>query len=168
MFDYVISALAKVLKKYKNVRLVIPGPSTNHTKNLIRLAKRLDIEHKVYFIGLVTETQLKLLYKSCGIYWYPSPEEDFGLGPLEAGGWAVPTVAWNNAGPTITVKDGVSGFLAEPYDVNDYADKILKLLENPNLRIKMGKAAWERTRRIFSWENHIRTVENALLSSLKG
>lgn len=161
-FDYVISAMTKVLKKYRNVRLVIPGPFTEHSKRLVNQAKRLRIEHKVYLLGQITEDELQTLYRNCAVYCYPSPEEDFGLGPLEAGGWGVPTVAWNHAGPTVTVENGVTGFLANPYEVEDYAEKILKLLTSPNLRMKMGKSAWKRTKEIFSWDKHIDILKKSI------
>jgi glycosyltransferase involved in cell wall biosynthesis len=161
-FDYVIRAMAKVLKKYPKTLLVIPGPFTEHSKNLIKLAKKLGIDKKIIFTGIVSETELQKLYKNAAVYCYPSPQEDFGLGPLEAGAWAVPTVAWNHAGPTVTVANGESGFLAEPYKIKDYADKILMLLKSPKLRLKMGLSAWERTKNKFSWEKHINTIVNSL------
>ena len=165
-FDYVIKALSRVLKEYPNVSLVIPGPFTDHTRDLITLAKKLKVYKKVLFLGQVSEDELKKLYKNAAVYCYPSPEEDFGLGPLEAGGWGVPTVAWRHGGPTVTVKDGVTGFLAEPYSVKDFAHKILSLLNSPELRAKMGRAAWKRTKEKFSWERHIDILENSILQFL--
>ncbi|MFC1625956.1 glycosyltransferase family 4 protein [Patescibacteria group bacterium] len=165
-FDFVILALEKVLKINKKLKLIIPGPFTQHTKNLINLAKRMGIEQNVKFIGKVTESKLQNLYKKAYLYCYPSPEEDFGLGPLEAGGWGVPTVAWRNAGPTVTVVDGTTGYLAKPYDINDYAKKILKLLNNKKLRDKMGKNAYKRTKDLFSWEKHVDTLESTIKTVL--
>ena len=162
-FDYVIKALSRVLKEYPNVSLVIPGPFTDHTGELIKLAKKLRVKDKVYFLGQISEANLQKLYKHSAVYCYPSPEEDFGLGPLEAGGWGVPTVAWRHGGPTVTVEDGVTGFLAEPYNVEDYAHKILSILKSPKSREKMGEAAWERTKNKFSWDKHVDILENSIL-----
>ncbi|QQS39294.1 glycosyltransferase family 4 protein [Candidatus Woesebacteria bacterium] len=161
-FDYVIEALAIVLKTYKNAKLVIPGPFTDHTKNLKILAKKLGIEDKVIFLGQIKEDDLKKLYRHTSVYCYPSPEEDFGLGPLEAGGWGVPTVAWNHGGPTVTVDNGVTGLLAKPYDIKNYAKHMLTLFNDPRLRARMGKAAWKRTKNEFSWEKHIDTIESVI------
>lgn len=166
-FDYAIRAIKEVLKNYQNVSLIVPGPFTDHTRELIGLAKKLKIADKVKFLGQITEGQLQSLYKNCAVYCYPSPEEDFGLGPLEAGGWGVPTVAWRHAGPTVTVEDGVTGFLAKPYDVKDYAHKILTLLKNPRLRAKMGEAAWKRTKEKFSWDKHVDIIEKSIKRVLK-
>lgn len=161
-FDYVIRAMARVLKKYPKAKLVIPGIFTEHTNILIKLAKKLGIEHDIYFTKSIPESDLQKLYKNACVYCYPSPQEDFGLGPLEAGGWGVPTVAWNHAGPTVTVENGVSGLLAEPYKVSDYADKIVMLFKNRRLRKKMGRAAHDRTKYKFSWEKHIDILEETI------
>lgn len=162
-FDYVISGMKYVLLDFPEAKLVIPGPFTDHTKKLIKLAKRLNIEDNIYFLGKVTENELQKLYRNCAVYCYPSPEEDFGLGPLEAGGWGVPTIAWNHAGTTVTVDDRVTGLLANPYSVKDYADKMIRLFRNQKLRAKMGKSAWERTKNIFSWDNHVDILEKSIL-----
>lgn len=161
-FDYVIRALKEVLKQYRSVSLVIPGPFTEHTKELIELAKKLKIRDKVFFLGQISESELQKLYKHAAVYCYPAPEEDFGLGPLEAGSWGVVTVAWKHGGPTVTVEDGVTGFLAQPYDVKDFAHKILTLLNSPKLRAKMGKAARKRTKEKFSWDNHVDIIEKSI------
>lgn len=166
-FDYVIEAFSMIHNQVKNVKLVIPGPSTDHTRKLKNLIKKLKIEHKVLFLGKIPEKKLQELYKYAWVYCYPSPEEDFGLGPLEAGAWGIPTVAWNHGGPTVTVDDGVSGFLAEPYDVKDYADKILKLLKDKKLRDTMGRAAYKRTKNHFTWDKHNDALDEEIKKFVK-
>ncbi|HUV46565.1 MAG TPA: glycosyltransferase family 4 protein [Candidatus Bathyarchaeia archaeon] len=161
-FEYVIQALKRVLAKYPHVFLVIPGPFTSYTPGLISLAKKLKVEERVLFLGEISEAKLQKLYQQAAVYCYPAPEEDFGLGPLEAGAWGVPTVAWNKAGPTVTVKNGVTGFLVRPFKVGDYAEKIIRLLKNPKLRAKMGKASWQRVKNQFVWEKHIDILEKEI------
>jgi glycosyltransferase involved in cell wall biosynthesis len=161
-FDYVIRAMSLVLKKFPKASLIIPGPFTEHTKHLMKLVKELGIEGKIYFLGQIKETELQKLYKNTCVYCYPSPQEDFGLGPIEAGGWGVPTVAWNHAGPTVTVENNITGFLASPYEIKDYANKMLLIFKNPKLRITMGKSAWENTKNKFSWSNHLDVLEETI------
>ncbi len=165
-FEFVIEAMQKVLKKYPTAKLVIPGPFTNHTKELKELANSLDIEDKVLFLGEVSEQELQKLYRHCAVYCYPSPEEDFGLGPLEAGGWGVPTVAWNHGGPAVTVIHGKTGYLAKPYEIKDYAKGINKILSDSKKRVHMGKAAWEHVKDNFSWERHVDILEKEIKKAL--
>ena len=161
-FDFVIKAMKHIAADYKKAKLIIPGPFTKHTHFLIRKAKELGVEDSVLFLGKVSEEDLQKLYRHATVYCYPSPQEDFGLGPLEAGGWGVPTVAWNHGGPTVTVEDGVTGYLAKPYKTTDYADKMLKLFQDQELRARMGRAAWERTRTKFSWDKHSEVLEKTI------
>jgi glycosyltransferase involved in cell wall biosynthesis len=161
-FDYVIRAMKGVVEKFPKATLVIPGPFTEHSEILVKLAKSLNIEHNIYFTKTVSEHDLQRLYKNACVYCYPSPQEDFGLGPLEAGGWGVPTVAWNHAGPTVTVENGVTGLLAKPYKISDYADKMLILFKNKKLRKKMGEAAYNRTKNKFSWDRHLDILEETI------
>lgn len=165
-FDYVIKAMLQVIKQVPKATLVIPGPFTQYTPQLVQMTKDLKIDDRVVFTGQIREDELQQLYKYAQVYCYPSEQEDFGLGPLEAGGWAVPTVAWNVAGPTVTVEDGVTGFLVEPYDVNKYAQAMIELFTNKQRRLRMGKAAWERTHTQFSWDKHLDIVESELNKAL--
>ena len=58
--------------------------------------------------------------ETASAYVYPSPEEDFGMGIVEAMGTGTPVVAWANGGPTVTVRDQETGFLIESYDTDQF------------------------------------------------
>jgi len=73
----------------------------------------------------------------------------------------VPVVAWNQAGPTVTVAPG-TGHLAEPLDVAGYAAGITALLDDPEKNQLTGERAFEWARR-FDWERHIDILERAVL-----
>jgi glycosyltransferase involved in cell wall biosynthesis len=161
-FEYVIEAMAKVNEVVPDARLVIPGTFTAHTPKLIELAEQQGIADNVVFLGQISETDLQRLYQEATVYCYPAPEEDFGMGVIEAMAWGVPVVAWNNAGTTVTVSHGESGFLADPFQIGSYAEAIVRMLMDPMLRAQMGHAARERTEMLFSWDRHVRILEGAI------
>jgi glycosyltransferase involved in cell wall biosynthesis len=165
-FEYVIEAMAQVVEEVPEASLVIPGNFTAHTPNLIALADELGIPDKVHFLGQISESDLQRLYQEATVYCYPAPEEDFGMGVIEAMAWGIPVVAWNYAGTTVTVSDGESGYLADPYRVESYAEGIQRLLSNPRLRAQMGRAARERVEKLFSWERHVSILEGAIRQAL--
>ncbi|HSP08807.1 MAG TPA: lysylphosphatidylglycerol synthase domain-containing protein, partial [Candidatus Dormibacteraeota bacterium] len=102
-FDLAIRAMAEVSNRHPRVQLVIPGPATAHTDSLKELVSRLRLDEHVVFLGPVTEDDLQTLYEGAAVYVYPAPEEDFGMGVIESMAKGVPVVAWNQAGPTVTV-----------------------------------------------------------------
>ncbi len=160
-FDLAIKAMAEVRKKHPRAQLVIPGAATSHTPSLKTLVAELDMEDAVLFLGHISEDELQSLYEGAAVYVYPAPEEDFGMGVIESMAKGVPVVAWNQAGPTVTVARG-TGHLAEPLDIADYATGITRLLDGPAENQATGERAFEWARR-FDWERHIDTLEKAVL-----
>jgi glycosyltransferase 2 family protein len=160
-FDLAIRAMAEVRKRHSKVQLVIPGPATAHTAILRALVTELGLSEAVVFLGPITEGELHKLYEGAAVYVYPAPEEDFGMGVIEAMAKGVPVVAWNQAGPTVTVGPG-TGHLAEPLDVSDYADGISKLLNDPVGNQVTGERAFAWARR-FDWGRHLDTLQRTVL-----
>src|SRR4029077_589287 len=142
-------------------QLVIPGPPTSHTESLRALVSELRLEDAVLFLGAISEEELQSLYEGAAVYVYPAPEEDFGLGVLESMARSVPVVAWNQAGPTVTMGPG-TGYLAEPLEVGDFAADIATLLEAPSANQAMGERAFEWARR-FDWERHLDILERCIV-----
>lgn len=160
-FDLAIRAMAEVRKRHPRAQLVIPGPATSHTATLKALVAELGLDDAVTFLGQITEEELQALYEGAAVYVYPAPEEDFGMGVIESMAKGVPVVAWNQAGPTVTVAPG-TGHLAEPLEVADYAEGIARLLDDRQANQATGERAFAWARR-FDWERHVDTMENAVL-----
>lgn len=165
-FEWAIEATKIISEKFPEIKLVIPGPDTIATPKLRQLSQNLGISQKVVFPGAVPQKDLWELYRQAVAYVFPSPKEDLGVVVLEAQAAGVPVVAWNFGGPTITVKDGQSGFLAKPYEVSDFAQKVITLLESPEKRQKMGEAAWRHVKEHFSWEKHLEILEKEIYATL--
>jgi glycosyltransferase involved in cell wall biosynthesis len=83
------------------------------------------------------------------------------MGVIESMAKGVPVVAWNQAGPTVTVGPG-TGHLVEPLVVSDYAAGISRLLDDQAENQATGVRAVEWARR-FDWERHLDTLERAVL-----
>src|SRR6266849_4285301 len=160
-FDLAIRAMREVRKRHPKAQLVIPGPPTSHTAVLRALVTELELSDAVLFLGAISEEELQRLYEGADVYVYPAPEEDFGMGVIESMAKGVPVVAWNQAGPTVTVAPG-TGHLAEPLEVGDLAGGIASLLDDPAANQATGELAFEWARR-FDWERHLDTLERSIL-----
>jgi glycosyltransferase involved in cell wall biosynthesis len=160
-FDLAIRAMVEVRKHHPRAQLVIPGPPTTQTATWQALATELGLEDAVLFLGAISEEELQSLYEGAAVYVYPAPEEEFGMGVIESMAKGVPVVAWNQAGPTVTVAPG-TGYLAEPLDVNDYASGIIALFDDRGENQATGRRAFEWARR-FDWERHIDILERSVL-----
>lgn len=161
-FDWAIEIIAKVIVRYPNVRLVIPGAETTVTPKLKILAEKLGIGDRVIFTGVIKDMALWRLYQHAYAYIFTSPREDLGIVVEEAQAAGTPVFAWKSGGPTVTIIDGVTGFLCRPFDKDQMAKKIIQLLNNPKERDKMGESAWKHIKDNFSWEKHIGIIEKEI------
>ncbi|HEC87256.1 MAG TPA: glycosyltransferase family 1 protein, partial [Thermoplasmatales archaeon] len=130
-FDYLIKAMAKILKEYPEARLHIPssGPRTDILK---ALAKDLGIESNVIFHGYLSRNELLELYKSCRVFCHPSLSEGFCHTTLEAMATGRPVVSTNTVGSEM-VADKKTGLLVPPADSDALADAILKIFSDDEL-----------------------------------
>jgi glycosyltransferase involved in cell wall biosynthesis len=166
-FEYALWGLKMIQKKCPNLSLVIAGQETSYTMQLRYLVDGLGLRTKVYFVGLVSEEHLSNLHSQAALYVYTSPDEDSGMGILEAMAHGTRVVAWNHSGPTSTVENGVTGFLATPDDANDFAEKMARLVTDPELAERMGRAGHNRVVQRFSFEHRNRVLERTLWEAIQ-
>ena len=152
-FEYAISSLPAILEKIP-VQLVITGEEMEYTSFLNKFVKQMGLEKNVFFTGLVAERKLRELYKNALIYVYTAPEEDFGMGIIEAMAAGTPVVAWNSAGPKYIMEGNIGGLLAEPYKIGDYAAKILRLATEKELFRKKSIQAHSLVIKSYSYKIH--------------
>jgi len=117
------------------------------------------LESIVNFKGAVPYQQVVDYYKSADILINPSFSESFGMSLAEAMSAEKPVVATRVGGMVNVVENKITGLLVEPGDENALADAIALLIENPALRIKMGRAGRKRILRLFSWKQVAKKLE---------
>ena len=87
-------------------------------------------------------TDVKKEYLSSSVFVLPSRFEGFGLVIIESMACGVPVVAFDcENGPRSIITDGENGFLVPPFNISLFAEKILLLMKNKELRCRMGEKA---------------------------
>ena len=118
--------------------------------NRIRLkAKNLIENGDVIIITAENQILVNCLQRSSDVIIQKSLKEGFGLTVTEALWKGKPVVASNVGGIPLQIKDGENGFLVDPYDIEGFANRIIKILENPDLGKKMGERGKEVVRKKF-------------------
>lgn len=137
-----------------DIPLVISGVHTYYTEDLKMLVKNLNLENNVYFLGYVSEKNMEILYQQSFTYIYTAPEEDFGMGVIEAMSYGKPVLAWNKAGPSRIINSGVDGFLLNLNDTNACAKLLHQLLNDSNLYTKISQNALLTIKNNYLWDHH--------------
>lgn len=101
------------------------------------------------YLGVISgERKLELMRRSA-IFVLPSYSEGFSRALLEAMGLGLPVVCTPVGAHGEIIRDGVNGYLVEPGDTHSLAQKIIELLQKPNLRADMARANYDNARRRF-------------------
>ena len=148
-FDVVIDALAD----RPDAQLVIAGTGRDRG----RLERRAN--GRARFLGRVPDRDLPALYGCADVFamccrdrWGGLEAEGFGIVFLEAAACAVPALAGRSGGAHEAVVDGRTGFVVSPSDVAGVRAAVHTLLDDPELRTRMGAAARRRAVEGFSYD----------------
>ncbi len=144
-----VEAFAKIANDFPEWKVHFFGKvkKGRHEKYFNRLQERikeLHLEDRLIFKGY--SENITKEYMQSDIVTLPSFSEGFGYGLADGLAIGLPGVGFADA-PAVNelIIDGKTGYLVK--DVDDYADKLAKLMSNKNLRVKMGKAAHEDMKR---------------------
>jgi glycosyltransferase involved in cell wall biosynthesis len=103
-------------------------------------------------IGLQPHDELEKLYDRAAVQVLPSYSEGLPVVCIEAMAHGRPVVGSDVAGIAELIVDGETGYLVPPRDPTKLRDALLRLLEDKDLRRRMGMAGRERIRDLCSWE----------------
>lgn len=121
---------------------------------------------KAIFTGKVNHEELSVLYASADLFLFPSVSEAYGNVVLEAMASGLPCVIANGGGSKDFIKDGFNGFKCDPYNENDYIDKMQLILSNTRLRNQFVFEGLQYTRRL-SWNKLAYTYFSDLMAILR-
>lgn len=114
----------------------------------------------VHFTGMLSGEELSQAYASGDIFITPSETETLGFVVLEAMASGVPVVCARAGGiPDIVNQEGVTGFLYTPGDVDDCVAKLSALINDEELRTRIGQAGREEVEK-FDWRASTKQVRN--------
>ena len=170
-FDTAIRALARLRASHPDVSMAIAGGGRDEAR-LRRLARETGAP--VHFLGRVPNDDLPAVYGCgdlfgmvCRNRWGGLEQEGFGIVFVEAASCGVPQVAGASGGVADAVAHGETGLLIpDPHErtaVRETASAFARLLDDAELRTRMGAAARRRAVDEFSYD-----VLSARLASALG
>ncbi len=135
---YLIKAFALLKKEYDNVKLEIAGDGSEK-KELQALCDELQLSNDVKFLGRINQQEVVNAFNRFDIAVFPSNSESFGVAAVEAQACGTPVVVSNVGGLPEATFPGSSSIVVNPKSPNEIYKSLKKLIENKELRIKMGK-----------------------------
>lgn len=135
----IVIAFSRIRKEVPSKLLLIgDGPDMPKVEALL---KKFDLSKDVYCLG--EQSSIAELLSISDLFLMTSESESFGLAALEAISCEVPVVCYSVGGLKEFVIDGITGFACEFGNVDELVFFSKKILENEQLRKKLGKQGRE-------------------------
>ena len=163
--EYLIDAMQYI----SNVSLIIIGSGPLEIKLLKRI-HRLDLDSRIKIIPEVDEKTLHSYYKTCDLLVLPSVEksETYGIVQIEAMACGKPVICTDlGTGTTFINQHGVTGLVVPPRNSESIVEAINYILNDDNLKSKLGMQAKQKAFNEFSAEKMVQSVYQLYQDLLK-
>lgn len=135
--DTIVRAMGRIREAFPDCHLVIVGDGSLRPP-AEALVDELSMHTHVHFLGTLSHDRVFGLLQNADIFIHCSNQEGLGIAIMEAMGAALPVVASRVGGVPDLVREGKTGFMISADDVEGYAEKILLLLNDDDLRKRLG------------------------------
>lgn len=147
----------EIVKKVSNVKLILVGKDASDsisrnssTWQMMQNIFTSEALSRVEYKGSVSYDEIKTIINNATVCVFPSFAEALPVSWIEAMAMQKAIVASDIGWATTVIDDGLNGFLVNPKNHLEYANKIIKLLENSELRKQFGTQAREKVENQFS------------------
>lgn len=157
--------LLRAWKDVPHAKLIIigDGPLKPELSNLIAT---YDLSGRVQLLGQVEEVVKLQILSLADMYVSAAQHEGFGIVFLEAMDAGLPIVATNDGGQTDFLSDEEHALLTPPHDHKAVSNAVTTLIENPSLRLEIGKRNKEAVRNYYL-ETTVSLIEDILIRTTK-
>lgn len=156
--DVLLAAFERVRSVLPDATLTVIGPDRDGR----------DLGEGVEWIGFLNKdtpegmAALQKAYAEAAVFCLPTRFEPFGIVFLEAMYYRLPCVGPAHWAVPEIIADGETGLTYEPENVEQLADRLVRVLEDPELGRRMGEAGRERMETIFTWSAVVDRMRGAL------
>jgi glycosyltransferase involved in cell wall biosynthesis len=147
-----IESMPAVVKRFPNAKFIISGKGqSDEMRKLINYAQQLGVQGNIVFTGYFPDAKLPRLYQAADVFAFSTFYEHHPFAVLEALSTGLPVVTTNVGGIPETITDDKDGFMCTPFNSQQFAQRILYLLEHPDKAAEMGAQARKTIVERFDW-----------------
>lgn len=158
-----IKALYAVKSEIKNFKLIVAGRmgDKEYFNQIIAYINKNGLKDNIKFLGIIAGKQKLEEFSKMSFLILPSLNEHAPVVISESFAAGRPVIASNVGGIPYMVNDEKNGFLIEPNNIRDIADKIIYFLENPDITKSMGNNGKKYARTYHSLKTVVKKYKNA-------
>ncbi len=170
--EYLVMSAPSILSRFPECRFLIVGDGAMKD-DLLKLCSKLGVEDRFIFTGVIAYDRVPLYINAsdtCTAPFIFARNAKIGLSPLKLYEYMAcgkPVVASNISGVSDVLEASGGGIPVPPENPEALAESILKLLENPGLRTKLGSKGLSYVTENYSWHSVAEKVNEICKSGLE-
>ena len=151
-----LQAFVRVAREIPEARLVLAGGGDAVEDHRMQVG-RLGIQDRVDFVGTLDDDALVRAYQAASTVVLPSTteSESFGMCLIEAMACGTPVIGSRVGGIPFVIDDGKTGLLVRPGDAGALAAACTRLLRDPDLAARMGRAGRKEAESRYAWPGQV-------------
>lgn len=164
--DLLVEALPKIIEKIPDAHLVLVGPDGGQLEKVKESASKFCVEKYYSWIGPLYGLEKQQALNAAKVFVLPSDWDAYPLVLMEALARGLPCIATDTRGPIDIIEHEKTGFIVKKRDVNDLADKIIKILSDDNLYNNFSKNARETALKRYKADAITKEIEKIYLEKI--
>jgi len=160
--EELINAASAIGRARPHTRFLVVGEASageeEYAKGIRQLCRSMNLDGVVSFAGF--RRDIADVMASFDVFAFPSHAESFGVVLIEAMAMERPVVSTNCDGVLDIVVDGETGLYVHPRDSAELATALTRLIDDPAMRVRLGKAGRQRVLRLFDRRIQMERLES--------
>ncbi len=161
-FKDLINAFSSIAERYPDWNIVLAGNGEIQEGEI--LAKKLNIEKQVRFIGWISNEKKVIEFSQASIFCLPSYAEGFPMAVLDAWAYGLPVITTPVGGLPDVLEHRENALIFNPGDINKLTENLELLITDIKLREKLAAKSFELSHTIFNLNNTAQQIDNLYLS----
>lgn len=131
-----------------------------------REVKKRNLNESVFYHGKKIGKEKQEYFINADVFVHPTMNDCFPLVLLEAMQYKLPIVSTNVGGIADIIDAEINGYICEKQNVDDFVNRLINLLCNESLRVKMGEAGFEKYKSHYTLNRFEIKIKDCLLASM--
>ena len=163
-----VDAMQMLMADRPNLHLVLIGSGSPFFEQIQAHVRQIGLSNRIHLLG--TRRDVPNLLCGCDLFALPTQQEASGTVFVEAAACGLPVVATDVGGVSEMMRAGKTGFLVPAKDAAALRQSLARLIDDPELRVKMGRAGYDMVwkEEVFTTRTLARETESVYRTWLKG
>lgn len=151
---FLLDVMTKIKEQEESPKLVIVGKYSNkaYAERFKEHVLACGLEGDIIHVEQMEQNQLAYVYNACDFFLFPTQYDIYGMVLLEAMYFGLPVISTINGGSDMMIRNGKNGMIIDECNANKWAEIILSLNGNKELRHIIGQTASQTISKHFTWD----------------